>query len=332
METPAPKYSLLPLARDKGGVSEEPLRYLRVKTNNFRIQPLTLEAMFEKAERFTSQMNFLQMWLLGVNAGSLITFGAALSVMLSTGVPWLGFQRLLTSLGFVAGFSAVIFSGSVLFTEVAVLAPLHALGRRRVGWKTIHLVVAAFLGNLAGALLVSSMMRGAEVFTPVDELRLQAIINEKLRLAGGDAGDWFRILLSAILGNWLVGLAAFFATMATTTIGRLIGVFFPVVAFVVLGVQHTPANMGYLHLALIACDTCDISWGDAYAWNFIPAGIGNFLGGTIFVALLYWVAFVAFIPPNSTVLVNPPAAGLELQYHKGRVIEGVSYLSVMKQS
>ena len=56
---------------------------------------------------------------------------------------------------------------------------------------------------------------------------------------------WFAVLLSGILGNWLVGMAAFLATAARTVSGMILGVLFPIIAFVAIGAQHSPANMGY---------------------------------------------------------------------------------------
>jgi len=49
----------------------------------------------------------------------------------------------------------------------------------------------------------------------------------------------------------LVGLAAIFAQSGRTMVDKFIGLALPVTAFVILGVQHSPANMGYFSLALV---------------------------------------------------------------------------------
>jgi formate/nitrite transporter FocA (FNT family) len=46
--------------------------------------------------------------------------------------------------------------------------------------------------------------------------------------------------------------------------------------------QHSPANMGYLFLALFY-KIPGVTWGSAFAWNLIPASIGNLIGGVVFV-------------------------------------------------
>ena len=91
---------------------------------------------------------------------------------------------------------------------------------------------------------------------------------------------WFAVLLSAILGNWLVGMAAFLATAARTVSGKILGVLFPIIAFVAIGLQHSPANMGYFSLGLINGGS-GIGWGEALFWNILPASLGNIIGGSV---------------------------------------------------
>ena len=120
--------------------------------------------------------------------------------------------------------------------------------------------------------------------------RLREIIGEKMRFQGMGADGWFRAVASGILGNWLVGMAAFNATAARTVSGKILGIVFPIVTFVALGVQHSPANMGYFAVGLIEGDM-GTSWGEAIAWNIVPASIGNLIGGAVFVALLFWYTY-----------------------------------------
>jgi len=61
--------------------------------------------------------------VLAFAAGSFIGFGAVLSIVLTVGVDIPGIAHLLLGLGFAAGFTMVIISGSALFTEVNVHLP-----------------------------------------------------------------------------------------------------------------------------------------------------------------------------------------------------------------
>ncbi|MEX2279205.1 MAG: formate/nitrite transporter family protein, partial [Acidimicrobiia bacterium] len=96
-------------------------------------------------------------------------------------------------------------------------------------------------------------------------------------------------VLSGVLANWLVGMAAFFATMGRTIIGKYIPVFLAVTMFVAAGFQHSPANMGYFAISIAGGG--GPGWSDALAWNVIPAGIGNMIGGTLLVAVPFWWIF-----------------------------------------
>jgi len=93
------------------------------------------------------------------------------------------------------------------------------------------------------------------------------------------------------MGNWLVGMAAFFATMARTIIGKFVPVFLAVTLFVAGNFQHSPANAGYF--ALIMPGGEGPGWAQAAAWNLVPAAFGNILGAVLLVALPLWFSFKA---------------------------------------
>jgi formate transporter len=84
-------------------------------------------------------------------------------------------------------------------------------------------------------------------------------------------------------------MAAFFATMGRTIVGKYIPVLLAVSLFVTAGFQHSPANMGYFSLSIAAGG--GPGWAQGLLWNIIPAGIGNVLGGTLLVALPFWYLY-----------------------------------------
>ncbi len=214
-----------------------------------------------------------------------------LSVVLTVDVDSVGISRLLLGLGFSAGFILVILSGSALFTEVNVLLPEMFLSRPRDlcrrCWPFWFIAIA---GNVLGALFVGSMINGAHVLGPLQEERLFELMEEKMQFRELGTEGWFVVLVSGILGNWLVGMAAFLATAARTVTGKILGLVFPIVAFVAIGVQHAPANMGYFATGLIGGGS-GVGWGEAIWWNLIPASLGNIIGGALFVALLFWYTY-----------------------------------------
>lgn len=244
----------------------------------------------EHAEEFLAAGPLKQL-VLAFAAGSFITFGAVLSIALTVDVEPLGLSRLMLGLGFAAGFVLVILSGSALFTEINILLPGMFLSRPRdLCRRCWRFWLIAYGGNVLGALFVGSMISAAHVIGPPQEERLFELMREKIQFRELGTEGWFVVLASGVLGNWLVGMAAFLATAARTVSGKILGVLFPIVAFVAIGVQHAPANMGYFATGLINGGS-GVGWGEAIWWNIVPASLGNVVGGAVLVAMLFWFTY-----------------------------------------
>lgn len=226
--------------------------------------------------------------LLGVMGGAFIAAGALFSVLLASGFESRGAQLLVEGLGFSAGFFFVVLSEAALFTEANVVMPATLLAGVAPARRVARFWGIALLGNLVGGVVFGWLVAHAQPFDPAVERFLGEIIDQKMSLPGaGGLSGWTRVLLSGVLANWLVGLAAFFATMGRTIIGRYIPILLAVTLFVAAGFQHAPANMGYFSLAAAVGSGPDLV--AALNWNLIPAGIGNVIGGTLLVALPFWI-------------------------------------------
>src|SRR5262249_54016582 len=101
--------------------------------------------------------------------------------------------------------------------------------------------------------------------------------------------DW-QIFLRAMGCNWLVCLAIWMALSAEDIGGKILAIFFPIMAFVAMGFDHVVANMFFLPAAIFA-HVPGIDWGDA-GKNIGLAFLGNLVGAFVFVALLYWYIYV----------------------------------------
>lgn len=232
--------------------------------------------------------------VLAVLGGGFITAGALLSVLLSQGIEAAGPSKAIQGFAFSIGFFFVVLSEAILFTEANVVLPTTLLDDRGRWRRVLRLWVLAWLGNLAGAWLFGNLIAIAQLYPAETLAGLQQIVDGKMAYRGlGGAGSWGQLVLSGVLANWLVGMAAFFAFMGRTIIGKYIPVLLAVMLFVAAGFQHSPANMGFfaLHIALGG----DLSWLIALGWSIIPAGIGNMIGAAVLVALPFW-----FVHPPST--------------------------------
>ncbi|MBM3262556.1 MAG: formate/nitrite transporter family protein [candidate division Zixibacteria bacterium] len=237
------------------------------------------------------RLSALQVLLLALMAGGLITMGALFSVLLAQGIEAEGPKRLVQGLAFTAGFFSVILSSAILFTEVNVVLPatlLH-LHDKSLITRVMRFWLLTWIGNLGGALLFGWMVNIAQYYPPEIYQDLSVFVGKKMHYAEvGTPAAWFKAMLSGVIANWLVGMAAFFATMGRTIFGKYIPVFLLVSLFVAGNFQHSPANMGYF--SLIMAHGEGPGWGPAMLWNIIPVGIGNIIGGAFLVAIPFWYA------------------------------------------
>jgi len=154
---------------------------------------------------------------------------------------------------------------------------------------TLRFWVLAFAGNLAGAYVFGVAVHFAQKYGPSDARLLHEVIALKLQFrAIGGAEGWFKAVISGVFANWLVGLAAFFATMGRSLIGKYIPVMLAVIAFDAANFQHAPANMGFF--GLINATGHGPGWGTALGWSIAPAAVGNLIGGFFLVVLPFWLA------------------------------------------
>lgn len=264
------------------GDGQPPAQYLKAER--------VLEGMSTFGRRRVLELHPVKVFVLAVWAGGFITAGGLFSVLLGTGIESVGAQRLIEGFAFSAGFFFVVLSEAVLFTEANVVLPATLLADRRAWPRVLRFWAMAWIGNLVGAWLFGNAIAIAQMYPREVLSTLAEVVDGKMAYADvGGAGSWWRIVLSGVLANWLVGMAAFFAFMGRTIIGKFIPVLLTVSMFVAAGFQHSPANMGYfaLHLAHAG----DGSWWRSLIWNILPAGLGNIIGAVALVAIPFWYAF-----------------------------------------
>lgn len=93
-----------------------------------------------------------------------------------------------------------------------------------------------------------------------------------------------------VLCNALVCLAIWMCFAAHTVSGKILAIIFPIAAFVALGFEHSIANMYFIPLGwLLDADGVTLA---SFLGNLIPVALGNIVGGSVFVALVYWLAYL----------------------------------------
>src|SRR3954463_7984405 len=226
----------------------------------------------------------------GFLAGAYIAFAGLLAVVASAGMDpqvWGGVQTLVTGGVFALGLILVIIAGSELLTGNMALVPLAALDRRvSIAGLSFNLFFV-LIGNLIGSLFVAYFLakETGVITAPAPLTRLGAIATAKAHTET----DW-QIFLRAMGCNWLVCLAGWMALAADHIGGKVLAIFFPIMAFVALGFDHVVANMFFLPAAIFS-HVPGIGWDDTIK-NWIFAFLGNFVGAAVFVASSYWYLYV----------------------------------------
>ena len=86
---------------------------------------------------------------------------------------------------------------------------------------------------------------------------------------------------------------------ARSVADKILAIVFPITAFVACGFEHSVANMFFLPLgiALAFGGSTPLSMIDAVT-NLILVTLGNIVGGTVLVALVYWFVYLRTDPQS----------------------------------
>jgi formate/nitrite transporter len=92
-----------------------------------------------------------------------------------------------------------------------------------------------------------------------------------------------------VLCNLLVCMAVWMAMAGRSVVDKVVAIVFPITAFVAAGFEHSVANMYFFPLAMLL--GAPLSAWDMAA-NLVPVIAGNLVGGSVLVALVYWVIYL----------------------------------------
>lgn len=222
----------------------------------------------------------------GILAGVYIAMGGTLSLIIGYGFPEItaanpAMQRLLSGMMFPLGLILVVFAGAELFTgNNAVLIP--GLMNRRYGISVVlRNWMIVYCSNFAGALFFAYLMvYQAGLLSEVWRNAIVSMAEFKTSM------PWMIVFVKGIGANWFVCLAVWLGFASQSAIGKIFGLWFPVMCFVALGYEHSIANMFFIPLGMMC--GADVSVVDFLINNLIPATLGNIIGGALFVGCVYW--------------------------------------------
>ena len=169
-----------------------------------------------------------------------------------------------------------------MFMTLGVLDGSASVGGLAKNW------VLSWVFNFVGALFVAFVLAYMGGLFPAESAfatKATAVATAKVGLA------WDQAFIRAIGCNWLVCLAVWLANASDDIIGKIVGIWFPIMAFVTIGFEHSVANMFFIPLGMFL-GAKGVTWSTMIMNNLIPVTLGNIVGGAIFVACIYWYTYL----------------------------------------
>jgi len=184
-------------------------------------------------------------------AGMLIGMGG--TVYLSQSNPVIGSFLFAIGLYTIVAFQLHLFTGKIGYTPFQ---------------KPIYVIELAitWLGNLLGTGLTALMVKNSRIGAPLVE-KVLGIVNVKL------SDNFLSIFLLAIFCGMLMFIAVDCYRNVQGSTLKFIGVFVPVMVFILSGFEHVIANMYYFSLAG--------AWSAHCVMSVIVMTLGNAVGGML---------------------------------------------------
>lgn len=221
---------------------------------------------------------FYNSFIKAIMAGIFISFGAFGNILISADMfsSNQGVARFLGAVVFPVGLIGIVILGLELFTSncMNILGVVH----KKVSVKNfLRNIIIVYIGNFIGCSILGYITASSHGLTNSGVELLQNMVHHKVH-----TGIW-ALFLKGIMCNVLVVGATIFAYFAKDAIGKIMGIWFPIMLFILLGYSHSVANMYYFMTAVFY--NLDITiLGILY--NLLFVTIGNFVGGSLLTLIL----------------------------------------------
>lgn len=238
--------------------------------------------------------------ILGMLAGAFVAMGGFASSLASHSVDNVGLSKFIAGAIFPVGLMLVLLCGTDLFTGNVLLVVPFADKKIKLSQVVKNWIIIYF-SNFIGAIIIAFLIYSSGLL----DTNSYKLGGYALKVASTKATLTFsKALASGILCNIIVCLAVWMSYAAKDIAGKILAIWFPIMAFVVSGFEHSVANMYYFTIALFA--KANTEYIKAYNLplekvahidfvhilnNLIPVTLGNIIGGGLFVGLAFWVAY-----------------------------------------
>ena len=277
--------------------------------SNF-LAPADLSKAFIGISKAKGNNSIAKLFVLGILAGVFIGFAAHLATTVATGwtiggeAALFGLKKFFIGSVFSVGLMLVIIPGSELFTGNNLMT-IGAMNGDITWGQVMRNWVIVWLGNLVGSVLLAWIIASMSGLTSGAVGATAINIAYGKVTAGGDAHTMM-YFFRAVGCNWLVCLAVMMAIAAKDIGGKVLAIFFPIMAFVTSGFEHSVANMYFIPAGLFskayagavtasgktAEQLVALNWGTMFTQNVFIVTLGNIVGGAVLCGMVYWWLYV----------------------------------------
>lgn len=243
-----------------------------------------------------ARLPVMQTLMLGVLAGAFIGLGALYFTLVASDLHLsFAISRVLGGLAFSLGLILVIVAGAELFTGNNLLVMAWADGRITTAGMLRNWLLVYF-ANAAGAIGLAVLV----YLSNHAGMNQGAVGAAYLKIAAAKTALPFQeAFLNGVLCNLLVCLAMWLALAGRSVTDKVLAIVFPISAFVAAGFEHSIANMYFIALGLLlkadivapaGIEMSSLDWSGLIG-NLVPVTLGNVVGGSVMVALVYHVIY-----------------------------------------
>lgn len=211
-------------------------------------------------------------------AGIFISLGALGNIVISAEMFSVnsGVARFLGAVVFPVGLISIVILGLELFTSNC--ANMLGVFNKKISLKSfIRNIIIVYVFNFIGCTLFAYLSYRSHALSDTQITFLNNMANHKVH------ADIVALIIKGFFCNLLVAGAAIVSYYSENVIGKIFGIWFLIMLFILLGYSHSIANMFYLSLALFY--KLNITVGGMF-YNLFFVTIGNFLGGIFLVLVL----------------------------------------------
>lgn len=233
-----------------------------------------------------ANLGLIKIFILGILSGCHIAFGAFLMLSVGGACPGLaaanpGLQKIISGMfGLPFGLMMTVIGGGELFTGNTAVVGAALLEKKIKFQQLLKSWFFSYVGNFVGSVLLAYLVFGGAL--PVGPQSMaSAVVKTSMTFQAA--------FIRGILCNWLVCMAVYMSTGASSLAGKMTAIFFPISAFIALGLEHSVANMFIIPVGMLF--GAEVSVADMLLKNLLPVTLGNIVGGAGCVALGYAASY-----------------------------------------